>query len=211
MTVPTSQQKNRVAGDEKFLAFMLGSRIEIMQSDTEMSFTDARVASREAFASRGTISRYLNWFSLFRLYRHVPVEKLIADTSRQGFKPLMLAPALVDYDEWLYEDVKSPLSQQIEAMSQISVGCAKQKDGPVLHGYIGFDPLRQVVFENHKGKVSSLKTVERALNEFGFAGVKLYPPMGFQPSQRSWEWALGEYIKAHPRQKIYADISYFRK
>lgn len=305
MTVPTARQTKRAASDEKFLVYMLGSRTEIMRSDAEMSFTDARVASREAFTSRGAISRYLNWFSLFRLYRHVLVEKLIADTNRQGFKLLMLAPALVDYDEWLYEDVKSPLGQQAEVMSEISVRCAKQKDGPVLHGYIGFDPLREVAFDNNKGKVSSQKTVERALNEFGFAGVKLYPPMGFQPSgnrgpypkrsidmlgfdpstqmdkalrklyalcvnldapilahgyssnesgdgyakrgdpyywlpvfdgfpklrvclahfgrfdtlsrgrenlpfpQKSWEWALGEYIKGHPKQKIYADISYF--
>ncbi|MBB3237055.1 amidohydrolase family protein [Phyllobacterium endophyticum] len=305
MTAPTRRQKRRVAGDEKFLAYMLGSRMEIMRSATEMSFSDARVASREVFTSKGAISRYLNWFSLFRLYRHVLVEKLIADTPGQGFRLAMLAPALVDYDEWLYEDVKSPISEQMEVMSEISVRCVRQKDGPVLHGYIGFDPLREVVFENHKGKVSSLKTVERALSEFGFAGVKLYPPMGFQPSgnrrpypqrsldmlgfdpsrqmdealrklyalcmkldapilahgyssnesgngyakrgdphywtpvfsefpklrvclahfgrfdapsqgrenlafpQRSWEWALGEFMKGHPRHKIYGDISYF--
>lgn len=305
MSVPSAEEKNRAIKDEKFLTYMLGARTEVMRADSEMSLADASMASREAFTSRGVVSRYLNWFSLFRLYRHVLVEKLIDDTSRQGFKPIMLAPALVDYDEWLYEDVTSPLSEQTEVMSEISLRCARKTDGPVLHGYVGFDPLRQVAFENSKSKTSSLGTVERALNEFGFAGVKLYPPMGYRPSgnkgpypkrsvdllgfdpsrqmnealrklyalcsdldapilahgyssnesgdgyakrgdphywipvfddfpklrvclahfgrfdaaskgreklpfpQRSWEWALGEYIKEHPRQKIYADISYF--
>ncbi len=184
-SLQTPREKSRQAGDEKFLAFMMGSRTEISRSDTQMSYGDATVVSREAFTSRGVISRYLNWFSLFRLYRHVLVEKLIADTSRQGFTPIMLSPALVDFDEWLYEDVTTPLLQQAEVMSEISVHRAKQRDGPVLHGYIGFDPLRQVVFDNHKGSASSLETVERALNDFGFAGVKLYPPMGFQPSRNT--------------------------
>lgn len=305
MTVPSAEERKRGIKDEKFLTYMLGPRTEVMRADSEMSLADASIASREAFTSRGVVSRYLNWFSLFRLYRHVLVEKLIDDTSRQGFKPIMLAPALIDYDEWLYEDVRSSLSEQTEVMSEVSLRCARKPDGPVLHGYVGFDPLRQVAFENRKSKTSSLETVERALQEFGFAGVKLYPPMGYRPSgnkgpypkrsvdllgfdpskrmdealrklytlcsdldapilahgyssnesgdgyakrgdphywfpvfndfpqlrvclahfgrfdapskgrealpfpQRSWEWALGEYIKKHPRQKIYADISYF--
>jgi predicted TIM-barrel fold metal-dependent hydrolase len=112
------------------------------------------------------------------------VERLISDTSRQGFKPLMLTPALVDYDMWLYETVdKSPLARQMVVMDQISQRMAKAKSGPVLHGYMGFDPLREVAFRSGKTKVSSLATAREALVAHGFIGLKLYPPMGFRPSR----------------------------
>ncbi len=177
------QEKRQPAPEERFLNFMLGDQMKSLRANQPMTAMEARSASRRAFQNLGPISRYLNWFSLFRLYRHVLVEKLISDTSRQGFEPVMLTPALVDYDLWLYETVdNSPLPRQMMVMNQISQRMAKAKSGPVLHGYMGFDPLREVAFRVHKTKVSSLATAREALVDHGFIGVKLYPPMGFRPS-----------------------------
>jgi predicted TIM-barrel fold metal-dependent hydrolase len=97
----------------------------------------------------------------------------------------MLTPALVDYDEWLYEDVKSPLDQQAAVMDLISQQSIRAKSQPVVHGYIGFDPLREVAHRAGKSSVSSLETARSALVNHGFFGVKLYPPMGFRPSGNS--------------------------
>ncbi|RVJ33844.1 twin-arginine translocation signal domain-containing protein [Sinorhizobium medicae] len=292
-------------GDQKFLDFFVGPEIQTRRLDVSlMSATEARAASRDAFTNRGAITRYLNWFSLFRLYRHVLVDRLIADAKRQGFKVELLAPALVDYDEWLFEDVtKTPLAKQMEVMDYVS----RRADRPAVHGYIGFDPLREVAYRAHAegATVSSMATARRALTDHGFIGVKLYPPMGFRASgnqgpypqrtvdrlgfrpdrqldealddlyrlcveldapilahgyssngsgpsyadrgdpaywlpvfkkhpnlrvclahfgrfdarskgreklslpEGSWEWALGEFIRANPRQRVFADISYF--
>ncbi|RVI62352.1 amidohydrolase family protein [Sinorhizobium meliloti] len=292
-------------GDQKFLDFFVGPVLQTRGLDASpMSVAEARAVSRDAFANRGAITRYLNWFSLFRLYRHALVDRLIADAKRQGFTAELLTPALVDYDEWLFEDVtKTPLAKQMEVMDYIS----RRADRPAVHGYIGFDPLREVAYRARaKGAtVSSLATARRALTEHGFIGVKLYPPMGFRASgnrgpypQRtvdrlgfrpdrqldealndlyalcveldapilahgyssngsgpeyadrgdpaywlpvfnkhpdlsvclahfgrfdarsrgreklslpdgSWEWALGEFIRANPRRRVFADISYF--
>ncbi|WP_246740748.1 amidohydrolase family protein [Mesorhizobium sp. NZP2298] len=289
---------------EKFLNYMVGEPTLTIRADKAFSYEHARAASQRAFDGQGALARYLNWFSLFRLYRHVLVERLVSDTEHQGFRPLMLTPALVDYDEWLYEDVDaSPLPRQMLVMDKISQRMARK--GPVVHGYMGFDPLREVAYRAGKSAVSSLATTRAALTEHGFIGAKLYPPMGFRASgnsrpypfrtvaalgfdpskqldvaledlyrlcvdldapilahaaasngsgpgyekrgdpfywipifrkfprlrvclahfgsfdtksagrenmplpQGSWEWRLGEFVKAHPRQNVVADISYF--
>lgn len=292
------------SGDTKFLDFIIGDKSGTgrLSAVAPLSMTEARAASARAFIDLGMFSRYLEWFSLFRLYRHVLVDQLVADTRRQGFEPLMLTPLLVDYEEWLFEDVRTPLAKQMEVMDYIS---RRPGDRPAVHGYIGFDPLREVAYRAKiKGTVSSLETARKALTKHGFAGVKLYPPMGFRASgnhrpypartekrlgfvpdkqldqalddvyklcveldapimahgyssngsgrnfadrgdpaywlpvfrkyptlrvciahfgrfdarsegrkqpfpEGSWEWTLGEFIRDHPRQPVFADISYF--
>ncbi len=168
--------------EEKFLNYMLGDPIKTLRANEPLTIGEARGASQRAFLRQDPVGRYLNWFSLFRLYRHVLVDRLVADSKAQGFNPLLLTPALVDYDEWLYEDVdSSPLPRQMVVMDRISQRMAKAKSGPVVHGYMGFDPLREVAFRKGKSSVSSLATAHSALMKHGFIGIKLYPPMGFRP------------------------------
>lgn len=183
MQAPGDLSERKPLKAEKFLNFMLGDPVATLRAGEPLEPTRARAASQRAFIREGVVGRYLNWFSLFRLYRHVLVDRLISDTSSQGFQPIMLTPALVDYDEWLFQDVdKSPLPRQMVAMDVISQRVAKAKSGPVLHGYMGFDPLREVAYRARKSKISSLATARTALSEHGFIGVKLYPPMGFRAS-----------------------------
>ena len=50
-----------------------------------------------------------------------------------------------------------------------------------LHGFIGFDPwqyLDDLAYDRHP---NALEIVSYAIEQQGFVGVKLYPPMGFQP------------------------------
>ena len=76
-------------------------------------------------------------FSLFRLYRHILVDLLDRETRAQGFRPLLLTPAIIDYDRWLGENVvRSPLRDQMEVMDRIS----RHPSGPAVHGY--FDTTR---------------------------------------------------------------------
>jgi len=59
---------------------------------------------------------------------------------------------------------------------------ARRKTGPVVHGYVGFDPLRQVSYEAGIFKAyDSMALVRKAVREEGFVGVKLYSPMGYRP------------------------------
>jgi len=123
----------------------------------------------------------LRWFALFTRYRYSLAEQLAKDHERQKFAVSLLCPALVDYDHWLGQYVEgksaSPLPDQVTAMGRI----ARRKVGPTVHGYVGFDPLRQVAWEAgiFKG-YDPLALVHKAVREEAFIGVKLYPPMGYR-------------------------------
>lgn len=187
-TLQTSEQKGsndsesqEAASDRAFLDLFVGAQGKTARMDVgPMSMTDARASTTTAFDIL-PIGRYLEWFTLLRLYRHVLVDRLASDIANQGFKAELVTPALVDYDEWLFEDViGSPLPRQMVGMDLVS----RRRAGPAVHGYMGFDPLREVAFDaKAKGAtVSSMATVRTALLEHGFIGAKLYPPMGF----RAW-------------------------
>ena len=183
MAAPGDLATRSSPSEEKFLNYLLGDPIKTLRANEPLTIGEARGASQRAFLRQDPVGRYLNWFSLFRLYRHVLVDRLVADNKAQGFDPVLLTPALVDYDEWLYEDVdSSPLPRQMVVMDRISQRMANAKSGPVVHGYMGFDPLREVAFRKGKSRVSSLATARSALMEHGFIGIKLYPPMGFRPT-----------------------------
>ncbi|AIC29523.1 amidohydrolase 2 protein (plasmid) [Rhizobium etli bv. mimosae str. IE4771] len=183
MAAPGDLATRSSPSEEKFLNYMLGDPIKTLRANEPLTIGEARGASQRAFLRQDPVGRYLNWFSLFRLYRHALVDRLVADSKAQGFNPVLLTPALVDYDEWLYEDVdSSPLPRQMVVMDRISQRMAKAKSGPVVHGYMGFDPLREVAFRKGKSRVSSLATAHSALMKHGLLGIKLYPPMGFRPT-----------------------------
>src|SRR5262249_31432565 len=68
---------------------------------------------------------------------------------------------------------------QVEVMARIS----RRKTGVRVHGFVGFDPLRQALHVKHglPPSQSPLAVVQRAVETKGFIGIKLYPPMGFRP------------------------------
>ena len=144
-----------------------------------LSSSDARAIAEKAYRSNADLGTVLRWFALFTRYRYVLSEQLQADHARQGFPPLLLCPAAIDYDRWLGENVDaSPLPLQVDVMGEL----ARRPKGPAVHGYVAFDPLRQAYFAAGKfTEFDPLGLVQRAIRAEGFLGVKLYPPMGFKP------------------------------
>jgi predicted TIM-barrel fold metal-dependent hydrolase len=133
-----------------------------------------------------------HFIGLFRRHRHCLVEKLTdihrqqKDDAGQAYNPQLLVPAMVDYGCWLRDDPSegSTFAHQVEVWAEI----ARRDGGPAVHGYVAYDPLRQVLIEANRlpsGRTcrdEPLLLAKTALQEKGFLGVKLYPPMGFQPS-----------------------------
>lgn len=183
---PTEQLERKQVGDTAFLSFFLDDPVQqrVLADGQPLTLPEARAASRRAFKRSGGIATYLNWFSLFRMYRHALADELIADAERQEFQMKVMTPLLVDFDEWLYEDVKSSMPKQVRVMELVARRAALgSKKVPVVLNFAGFDPLREVAFRaGTEGSFSSLEIVRKALAESGFAGVKLYPPMGFRAS-----------------------------
>jgi predicted TIM-barrel fold metal-dependent hydrolase len=150
-----------------------------------LSEAEAQAVAKEAYTSRVDIGYYLRWFALFTVYRYVLVDQLAADHERQGYKPLLIAPATIDYSSWLQQEVKSPLPSQVQVMEIIT----KRATSTAVHPYIAFDPLREVYCRHHKKTFSPLDLVCDAILNHGFVGVKLYPPMGFKPINNSNAWS----------------------
>lgn len=136
------------------------------------------IAARALFSDT-LIGRYLRWFGLFSRYRHSLVDELAETDEANGGGARMLCPAMVDYSHWLDEEVQSPLIDQVRLWGRISA----RPTGPAVHGYVAFDPLREIYRPG-----SGLDVVREALDGHGFLGVKVYPPMGF----RAWNNADAE-------------------
>jgi predicted TIM-barrel fold metal-dependent hydrolase len=128
-----------------------------------------------------TLGTAWRWVGLFRAYRRQLAAELARTYVEAGYRPRLLCPALVDYSNWLDDRPASKLPNQIRVMGAI----AKLPDLPPVHGYAPFDPLRRALVRERLDEVDPgwdpLSGVEEALLQHGFAGIKLYPPMGFKP------------------------------
>jgi predicted TIM-barrel fold metal-dependent hydrolase len=103
-----------------------------------------------------------------------------------------MTPAIVDFSKWLEDEDQLSIEDQVDVMARI----ARRKDGPRVHGFVGFDPLRQALYDHHRrspGESDPMAVMRRAIEvnhnvvgnstktTGGLVGVKLYPPMGFRP------------------------------
>ena len=111
----------------------------------------------------------------------------------QKSRIVLMTPAIVDFCKWLEDDDQLGIQDQVEVLARI----ACRKDGPRIHGFVGFDPLRHALYDHHKASAADadpMAVVRRAIEvnhialsnsakvTGGFIGVKLYPPMGFLAS-----------------------------
>lgn len=112
-------------------------------------------------------------------YRYVNVFDYLHEYSLGRERKIDLIIAhLVDFDWGIGGGLETYTSipDQILVMEQICALTAGR-----VHCFVPFDPLKQVAFELGGFRYSPLETVSQAILSHGFVGVKLYPPMGFQP------------------------------
>ncbi|HDO52344.1 MAG TPA: hypothetical protein ENH05_06360, partial [Rhizobiales bacterium] len=114
----------------------------------------------------------------------------------------LFTPAMVDMDYWLGAGGEGESSvgdlgtdafslRQTEPARQVELTEMIQRLYPGrCHGFVSFCPWRQVSDLHHNATVgagsprrmqTALETVQDAILNRGFVGVKLYPPMGFAP------------------------------
>jgi predicted TIM-barrel fold metal-dependent hydrolase len=145
---------------------------------------------------RKIIARYIG-----ALYLVAHARSAIAASITRIFPAVSLfTPALVDYDAWSDDRAPTPLWQQILVQERIArlstVGRIGRADAR-FHPFAAFDPRRQL--EGPPGLApkpgaapaapprpsaasSALELVRYAVETGGFLGVKLYPPVGFAPT-----------------------------
>jgi predicted TIM-barrel fold metal-dependent hydrolase len=129
-----------------------------------------------------TIARNIHWALLFTRYRFELSDQL---QQLHQDKTILLTPAIVDLAKWVEDDTPSAIREQVDVMARVSL----REKGPRVHGFVGFDPLRQALHQKSGGAASEdpLAIVQDAIENKGFIGVKLYPPMGFRPTDNAAE------------------------
>lgn len=120
------------------------------------------------------IRQVLEWFSSFKEYRRERIEGWAKFIGTSG--PRFVMPAIVDFGYSLrginYTAVSVP--EQVQLMGELS---RRQPRGRLVHGYVPFNPIRFVL-----NRSDATAALDNAVQNQGFIGVKLYPPMGFQAS-----------------------------
>src|SRR5499433_4539491 len=88
------------------------------------------------------------WALLYTRHRYELVEELDQLHGRIGQKSRMvlMTPATVDFSKWLEDEDQLSIEEQVEVMARI----ACRRDGPRVHGFVGFDPLRQALYDHHR-------------------------------------------------------------
>ena len=147
----------------------------------------------ELYSRDDLLGRYIRWALLYTRHRYELAEELDQLHGRIGQKSRMvlMTPAIVDFSKWLEDEDQLSIEEQVDVMTRI----ACRRDGPRVHGFVGFDPLRQALYDHHQRKPADkdpMAVVRRAIEvdrildatstktTGGFVGVKLYPPMGFR-------------------------------
>lgn len=119
---------------------------------------------------------------LIRLYGHRSVDARVDDPKgSNGIK--IFSPSLVDFTYWLgAADIRDPNRDGHEILDQMALlsRIAKLERGAVLLPFAPFCPLRAAVYRK-SGQGDWLAQIRKAVEFDGFAGIKLYPPMGFLP------------------------------
>jgi predicted TIM-barrel fold metal-dependent hydrolase len=156
------------------------------------SFTDPEIAAladrlaKEADEQQTDYGAVLYVFAQILHTRQRNIEQLDTSLGVSAARPAIVrlyAPALVDYDCWYVLSEPMP-SLSIDLQAQVMAELAKMQSDPsrFVNGYVAFDPLRTVLVD--AGLVTGrppLEIVRDAVENRGFLGVKLYPPMGFKP------------------------------
>jgi predicted TIM-barrel fold metal-dependent hydrolase len=146
----------------------------------------------ELYSREDLLGRYIRWALLYTRNRYELAEELDQLHGKIGHKSriVLMTPAIVDFSKWLEDEDQLSIQDQVDVMTRI----ACRRGGPRVHGFVGFDPLRQALYDHHRrspADMDPMAVVRRAIEvkqivgdstrtTGGLVGVKLYPPMGFR-------------------------------
>ncbi len=138
----------------------------VAPAEADLQITQGRTSARSYidFALHFFAHRYANALDYLETYS-VPSSRKID----------LLVSSLVDFDWWLARGrpTKVSLADQVALMERVSVLTQGR-----IHGFVPFCPFRELMTAR-SGPGESLALVQDAVENRGFLGVKLYPPMGF--------------------------------
>ncbi|MFV0383674.1 amidohydrolase family protein [Paracoccus sp. (in: a-proteobacteria)] len=120
-----------------------------------------------------TIAGMIQWAELMTRDRAQIVQQAVNLYGRPG-EVQVFCNHLLDLTYWLRA---SEVNQsEPDAVIRLFAELSARRDDVLVLNFTGFCPLRAAI----EGDTAHAR-IRRAITEHGFAGVKLYPPMGFKP------------------------------
>lgn len=154
----------------------LAAAIDALPSTYE-AFIQERSDRTSALGAQPHLAGYFDFVLHHFNYRYVNAFDYLTTYGRDPRRKVdLLVPSLVDYDWWLArgKPTATTLDEQVDLMGRLAV-----LTGGRVHGFVAFCPFRETMTLGADGVGDSLRRVKRAVQDRGFLGVKLYPPMGF--------------------------------
>jgi predicted TIM-barrel fold metal-dependent hydrolase len=137
---------------------------------------------------RGLLGRFFAYADLMGR----PVKSIAASMVDTYRDVQLFTPAMVDMDCWLGD--ASFYDDRVQDHAELALSKDKDRRGRI-HPIVGFDPVRQHATRTVFGEGQDhLAQVERAIEEQGFVGVKVYPPMGFRATRNDWVYPAGSIV-----------------
>src|SRR2546429_404712 len=147
----------------------------------------------ELYSRDDLLGRYIRWALLYTRHRYELAEELDHLHGKVGQKSriVLMTPAIVDFSKWLEDEDQLSIEEQVDVMARI----ACRRDGPRVHGFVGFDPVRQPLYDHHRPKpgekdplaigrpasqVDRISVAKPTRKKEGYSGGRPDPPMGFQ-------------------------------
>jgi len=176
-----------IVGIAALLSLLGGSAPTAAQelADIKAGLATKNAAAAVAAAAPGGAGALLDWLKLFAHPRRDLIARLAGFYSAANHRCELIAPALVDYNAWLDtpDEADKRLTDQVAVMGAI----AKLPGKPRVHGFVGFDPVRAIMAPlgfypggTAMPVIDPHDLVRDAVENHGFLGVKVYPPMGFR-------------------------------
>ena len=191
--------RQRYNADPDGLVLGLGAILSLLAGNAptpvnELADIQKGKPSASAAAAVGGAGGILDWLKLFGHSRRDLIARLGGFYTATNNRCELITPAMVDYNCWLDQ----PENQGQRPTDQVAVmgAIAKLAGKPRVHGFVGFDPIRAILAANGYNPsggtalnpIDPHELLRDAVNNHGFLGVKLYPPMGF----RAWENGKGD-------------------
>lgn len=169
----SKEQLRNQLKDQKFRENLLRNIIQNKQNNLQFGGVDEL---SEYF------SQFFVWAATFLNYHFQLAEdlaKLFGDPNALQ----IMAPSIADFgpwpEPWWYSgDLLTTPYQQADLIQKISL---IQPQGRLLVGYVGYDPWHHLLDIQKNIHPNAFEVVQIAIERMGFVGVKVYPPMGYQP------------------------------
>ncbi|MFK4084168.1 amidohydrolase family protein [Kribbella sp. NPDC020789] len=157
---------------------------ELLQRNPELvrrAGADLAGTDEGLFDAAKAVRRVVTWAKLFTKSR-LDLTGVLTTTYPEVD---LFCPMLVDLGTALGDQAKTTIREQVVLQEQISrlsmLGRLPWPTTARVHPFVGFDPRREVRSRWAGDIDTPLAVVKDAVRRFGFAGVKVYPPMGFRP------------------------------